>query len=230
MHISKLPNVFKVADVEQHPEWNKMVKFVFCVDKEIQKSTTARIYVLVVDREIIKIGGSADKGGILGTLNWYEGGFSGNPDDKGRTLGVPTALLAAIKLGRKVEVYMTFAPTFKVEVLGITENAEMEVSGYKQMETLWVNQFMSLNGGKAPILNMQESGERHPDEMLAAIQYYYSLVNAGATISGKGKRGKTKRPFTNEEKMELQRYINEAVDSYKSLFDNAENIDNMIEF
>lgn len=221
MKVSEIPGLFKVADVIPHNEWNRMVKFDFCVGTEIQKSPRARLYVLASDKEVIKIGGSADKGGIKGTLKWYQDGFAGNPDDKGRTLGVPTALLAEIQAGREVEVYMIFAPTFTFEVPGIVANAEMEVSGYKQMETLWVEQFITINDGHAPILNMQESGQRHPPQMLSAIEYYYSLLRMGATPSG---RGKGKRAFTPDEQNNLIRLVEAAVVAYSELFESS-NID-----
>lgn len=223
MQITEVKHVIKVADVEQHPEWNKMVKFTFCGERGIHTDPTNRVYIITSDGEIIKIGGSADAGGIKGTLTWYEMGFSGNPDDKGRTLGVPTALLAAIEVGRKVEVYMYHTPTVEIDLPTLTgEVVRRKVSiSYKDIEPIWVNDFKNHNNGKPPILNMQEAGIQHPEEMQEAILYYNSLTKAGKSVSGQSRRGKAKKAFTTEEKEILSDLIKKAVESYKRLFKNS---------
>ena len=53
--------------------------FVFLCDKNIQKKENGRIYFIVIDNEIYKIGSSECKGGIKNTFAFYEGGLGGSP-------------------------------------------------------------------------------------------------------------------------------------------------------
>ena len=213
MNISQVPAATKVADViANKSEWNKLVTFVFCVDKDIQTSSVARLYLLVSDGEIIKIGGSTQKTGIKGTLKWYEDAYSGSPDSRGRTLGVPTALRAEVNAGHKVEVYMCFTPCVEVDAPGITSNVKIMISGYKQMETLWIDQYKEANNGIAPILNIQENKDRHPEALFESLNHYHNLVGKGASTAQKPKPNN--RKFTQEEQTKQIELISKSIVAY----------------
>ena len=110
MKISQVKTAFKIADVK----WDhKSTKLDFCylnnikdengkpLPQSILKENLARVYLIVVDGVIYKIGGSQDAGGIKGTLRIYQdGGVKGRPSI--RSFGVWYLLFHQITKGRKI--------------------------------------------------------------------------------------------------------------------------------
>ena len=89
MHINEVKTAFKIADVKYIPGSTKL-EFAYLenlVDENgkslpstILKTNVSRVYLIVVDGIIKKIGASQDKGGIKGTFNIYkDGGVKGRP-------------------------------------------------------------------------------------------------------------------------------------------------------
>ena len=86
---NSVKTAFKIADVKYIPGSTKL-EFVYLenlVDENgkslpstILKTNVSRVYLIVVDGIIKKIGASQDKGGIKGTFNIYkDGGVKGRP-------------------------------------------------------------------------------------------------------------------------------------------------------
>lgn len=81
MHISEVKTAFKIADVEYVKDSTKL-NFNYLKDlkdennqplsQNILTQNVARVYLIVVDGEIKKIGGSQADGGIKSTLNIYK--------------------------------------------------------------------------------------------------------------------------------------------------------------
>ncbi|GAA9881280.1 hypothetical protein VN0666_14900 [Helicobacter pylori] len=87
MHISEVKTAFKIADVEYVKDSTKL-NFNYLKDlkdennqslsQNILTQNVARVYLIVVNGEIKKIGGSQADGGIKSTLNIYkDGGVKG---------------------------------------------------------------------------------------------------------------------------------------------------------
>ncbi|MGL2371492.1 hypothetical protein ACOWLM_07595 [Helicobacter pylori] len=92
MHISGVKTAFKIAGVEYVKDSTKL-NFNYLKDlkdennqslsQNILTQNVARVYLIVVDGEIKKIGGSQADGGIKSTLNIYkDGGVKGRPSIK----------------------------------------------------------------------------------------------------------------------------------------------------
>ncbi|GAA7889028.1 hypothetical protein BTM126_15230 [Helicobacter pylori] len=85
MHISEVKTAFKIADVEYVKDRTKL-NFNYLKDlkdennqslsQNILTQNVARVYLIVVNGEIKKIGGSQADGGIKSTLNIYKDGGS----------------------------------------------------------------------------------------------------------------------------------------------------------
>lgn len=109
MHISEVKTAFKIADVEYVKDSTKL-NFNYLKDlkdennqslsQNILTQNVARVYLIVVDGEIKKIGGSQADGGIKSTLNIYkDGGVKGRPSI--RSFGVWYFLYHTILTGAK---------------------------------------------------------------------------------------------------------------------------------
>ncbi len=85
MHISEVKTAFKIADVEYVKDSTKL-NFNYLKDlkdennqslsQNILTQNVARVYLIVVNGEIKKIGGSQADGGIKSTLNFIKMGES----------------------------------------------------------------------------------------------------------------------------------------------------------
>ncbi len=98
MHISEVKTAFKIADVEYVKDSTKL-NFNYLKDlkdennqplsQNILTQNVARVYLIVVNGEIKKIGGSQADGGIKSTLNIYkDGGVKGRPSIRSFGCGI----------------------------------------------------------------------------------------------------------------------------------------------
>ena len=93
-------------------DWNKDVP------KSYLKDNTSRIYYIVVNDVIYKIGSSSCNGGIRMTLESYRScGMSGQPSD--RTHGVHVLIREELDKGNKVEMYCTLSKQVKITMTEI---------------------------------------------------------------------------------------------------------------
>ena len=125
------------------------------------RKNEARVYFIVVNDVIAKIGGSNAKGGISGTIAPYCSGNGGRPSD--RTFGVNYLIEQELIKGSKVELYAQWMPSITANVPSLTGNKKISVSfSYKEMEEACVKEYLSLNNGLHPIWNFQEAGRPWP--------------------------------------------------------------------
>lgn len=78
--IWEVPNIIYIGNIVEKTTNSKgKWKLEYICEKEIQKKENGRIYFIIVDDQIYKIGSSECKGGIKNTFAFYEGGLGGSP-------------------------------------------------------------------------------------------------------------------------------------------------------
>ncbi|GAA8413329.1 hypothetical protein Hpkin62_14170 [Helicobacter pylori] len=175
MHISGVKTAFKIADVEYVKDSTKL-NFNYLKDlkdennqslsQNILTQNVARVYLIVVDGEIKKIGGSQADGGIKSTLNIYkDGGVKGRPSI--RSFGVWYFLYHTILTGDKIEFYMIYQPNFETQVKGLFGfHAIKDASiSYKLLEQACLTDYRNNNNDALPEWNVQEQGKDWPNDI-----------------------------------------------------------------
>lgn len=175
MKIQDVKTAFKIADVIWNGKGTRLLfKYLTVIKDEkgkvlsqnILTENVARVYLIVVNDEIYKIGGSQDKGGMKGTLRIYQdGGIKGRPSI--RSFGVWYFLFYTITRGAKIEIYMIYQENFTTNVKGllgfhVVNNAAIS---YKLMEECCINDFRKNERGAYPKWNIQEQGADWPLEI-----------------------------------------------------------------
>ncbi len=175
MHISQVNTAFKIADVEYVNNSTKL-NFNYLTDlkdengnplpKDILTKNYSRVYLIVVNGEIKKIGASQDKGGMKGTLSIYrDGGINGRPSI--RSYGVWYFLYSTILTGKKIEFYMIYHDDFETEVKGLfglhtVSNANINC---KVIEECCIIDYLSVENNNYPDWNIQEQGKDWPEDV-----------------------------------------------------------------
>ncbi|WRG27323.1 GIY-YIG nuclease family protein [Helicobacter pylori] len=175
MHISGVKTAFKIADVEYVKDSTKL-NFNYLKDlkdennqslsQNILTQNVARVYLIVVNGEIKKIGGSQVDGGIKSTLNIYkDGGVKGRPSI--RSFGVWYFLYHTILTGAKIEFYMIYQPNFETQVKGLFGfHAIKDASiSYKLLEQACLTDYRNNNNDALPEWNAQEQGKDWPNDI-----------------------------------------------------------------
>lgn len=169
MHISEVKTAFKIADVEYMKDSTKL-NFNYLKDlkdennqslsQNILTQNVARVYLIVVNGEIKKIGGSQADGGIKSTLNIYkDGGIKGRPNI--RSFGVWYFLYHTILTGAKIEFYMIYQPNFETQVKGLFGFCAIKDASisYKLLEQACLTDYRNNSNGALPEWNVQEQGK-----------------------------------------------------------------------
>jgi hypothetical protein len=165
MLITQIPNLFRVGHAQLLTESNtKLWNLVWDSNtpQNILTQDNGRIYFIVVNGQIFKIGYSDSQGGIKNTLTSYSSsGNSGRPSD--RTHGIHVLITEELLKGNKVEFYFTYLQSisYPLQLMdGNTKLIDVTPSG-KVLEvenlTLYKSQM-----GHYPIWNLQESGQPWP--------------------------------------------------------------------
>ncbi|PUB98916.1 GIY-YIG nuclease family protein [Helicobacter pylori] len=175
MHISEVKTAFKIADVEYVKDSTKL-NFNYLKDlkdennqslsQNILTQNVARVYLIVVDGEVKKIGGSQADGGIKSTLNIYkDGGIKGRPSI--RSFGVWYFLYHTILTGAKIEFYMIYQPNFETQVKGLFGfHAIKDASiSYKLLEQACLTDYRNNSHDALPEWNAQEQGKDWPNDI-----------------------------------------------------------------
>ncbi|RVZ40243.1 GIY-YIG nuclease family protein [Helicobacter pylori] len=175
MHISEVKTAFKIADVEYVKDSTKL-NFNYLKDlkdennqslsQNILTQNVARVYLIVVDGEIKKIGGSQADGGIKSTLNIYkDGGVKGMPSI--RSFGVWYFLYHTILTGAKIEFYMIYQPNFETQVKGLFGFHAIKGASisYKLLEQACLTDYRNNNNDALPEWNVQEQGKDWPNDI-----------------------------------------------------------------
>ncbi|PDX13338.1 GIY-YIG nuclease family protein [Helicobacter pylori] len=175
MHISEVKTAFKIADVEYVKDSTKL-NFNYLKDlkdennqslsQNILTQNVARVYLIVVNGEIKKIGGSQANGGIKSTLNIYkDGGVKGRPSV--RSFGVWYFLYHTILTGAKIEFYMIYQPNFETQVKGLFGFCVIKDASisYKLLEQACLTDYRNNSHDALPEWNVREQGKDWPNDI-----------------------------------------------------------------
>ncbi|GAA8479369.1 hypothetical protein KKKH31_15360 [Helicobacter pylori] len=170
MHISEVKTAFKIADVEYVKDSTKL-NFNYLKDlkdennqslsQNILTQNVARVYLIVVNGGIKKIGGSQADGGIKSTLNIYkDGGVKGRPSI--RSFGVWYFLYHTILTGAKIEFYMIYQPNFETQVKGLFGFCAIKDASisYKLLEQACLTDYRNNSNDALPEWNVARVRQR----------------------------------------------------------------------
>jgi hypothetical protein len=163
MKITQLQNVIRVGQIVRKEGHDQKLDLIADagITREQLKAEVGRVYMIVVDGTIFKIGGSQAKGGIKGTLGAYFTGFAKGMS--ARTYCVWNFMRQCIDRGETVEIYVVFAPLVTAEIPGPTGPVTVTIPvDFHTIEKSFVDFFVASEG-KHPFLNMQESAGRWED-------------------------------------------------------------------
>ncbi|MCH5322097.1 MAG: type II restriction endonuclease [Helicobacter sp.] len=200
MKISEVKTAFKIADVE-YVEGSTRLNFNYLKDlkdengnalpQKILTENVARVYLIVVDGEIKKIGGSQSKGGIKNTLSIYrDGGTKGRPGI--RSFGIWYFLYYTILEGKKIEFYMIYQENFEKDIKGLfgIKKVKNAYISYKLIKQSCVEDYLRIENGKYPEWNVQEQGMDWPTD----IKTEHAEILKNSSVRDKiVKRGEVKR-------------------------------------
>ena len=168
MNIKQVTTAHKVAEFTYNTGRGKApLALNWFVDKSIQKDTSGRVYLLVVDGIIKKIGGSADKGGIKGTMNAYAGGAAktkGRPSQTRHSICL--LIKQALDYGSQVDVYLIPSQRVRADVTGLFDTSPGLVAPFKEMEDKCVADYVRVEGAH-PEWNFKEAGNAFSAELQA---------------------------------------------------------------
>lgn len=200
MKISEVKTAFKIADVE-FVEGSTRLNFNYlkelkdengkALPQSILTQNVARVYLIVVDGEIKKIGGSQADGGIKSTLSIYrDGGIKGRPSI--RSFGIWYFLYHTILSGAKIEFYMIYQENFEKEIKGLFGRKKVQNAyiSYKLIEQCCVEDYLNAEGNKHPDWNVQEQGLDWPIEIK---DEHAELLKNSSTKQKNVKRKEVKR-------------------------------------
>lgn len=182
INVETIPNIKYIGDIIPKDTKSKgKWKLDYKCDKETQKQENGRIYFIVVNSEIYKIGSSACEGGIKTTFAFYEGGLGGSPSI--RTFGIHVLIQKELDAGNLLQIYALFIEPITIQISGITSTKEVTTyPDIKVLEDLCREDY-KLVYGKFPRWNFQENAEKWPDDINSS---YVAQVNARKTTFEKG--------------------------------------------
>jgi hypothetical protein len=174
MNIQEVKTAFKVADAVQDAEHKvRKMKFVFLdqirdekgnlLDKKILTDPAGRVYLLVSNGIIKKIGGSESKGGIRNTLSSYQSGLQGGPSI--RTYGIHRLIAEELEQGNEIEVYMITSQKARMKVKGLFGEEEIDVGAFRDMEERCKKDYR-VRMGENPPWNFKERNEDWRPDLL----------------------------------------------------------------
>lgn len=169
INITSVKNIVYIGDIVEKTTTSKgKWKLDYKCDKIIQKKENGRIYFIIVDGEIYKIGSSECKGGIKTTFAFYEGGLGGSPSI--RTFGIHLLIQELLNSGKKIQIYALFNEPIKVEIIGLLSTIEkITYPQIKEMEDLCRVDYKKIYG-KYPKWNFQENAEEWPEHIKLAYK------------------------------------------------------------
>ncbi len=172
MNIKDVKTAIKVGDFAlRQNHRNKIdLKYLPDLSNKILTDDSARIYLIVQDGIIKKIGGSASKGGIKATMIFYISAMTGSP-------GVPRFVLhllieRALRDKSKVELFMITSPRTLAKISGLFGYKRVEIASFKEMEDLCKSDYYSKEK-KYPDWNFQENHKSYPPELARRHNLYH---------------------------------------------------------
>jgi len=139
------------------------------ISKDVLKDNAGRVYLLVKEGKIMKIGGSISKGGIKSTMSFYVSANTGRPSI--RSFGINQLVYEATLKGEEVSVYMITSEQVSAPVKGLFGSETLTISAFKEMEEKCIADYVASEDN-FPAWNYQEAGkawEQYIQEEHAAI-------------------------------------------------------------
>ena len=144
MNIKEVKTANKIGDfVLRVGHRNKIdIWYLPSLSNKILTDDSARIYLIVRDGIIKKIGGSASKGGIKATMVFYVSAMTGSP-------GVPRFVVHllienALRQKSRVELFMITSPRTMAKVSGLFGYKKLEIASFKEMEDFCKSDYYSI--------------------------------------------------------------------------------------
>jgi len=173
MNIKDVKTAFKIADVvldKKHKQNHIKINFLSEIinekeeklEKSILQNNAGRVYIIVVDGVIKKIGGSQSKGGIKATLSFYQSAMQGGPSL--RSYGIHLLITEALEKGKKVEIYMITSQSVKASVKGLFSEEKKNTNVFKEMENKCKEDYKKIEGD-FPEWNYQERAVPWPKKI-----------------------------------------------------------------
>src|SRR3989344_6660230 len=154
MNIKKVKTATKIGNFFlRSGHRNKIdLNYLPSLSRKFLTDDAARIYLVVQNGIIKKIGGSASKGGIKATMSFYVGAMTGSP-------GVPRfighlLIEKALRKKSKVELYMITSPKPLARVSGLFGYKKVPIASFKEMEDLCKSDYIAKEG-RYPDWNFQ---------------------------------------------------------------------------
>lgn len=171
MNIKDVKTAIKVGDfvLIEHPRNKIGIEYLPSVSSETITDDSARIYLIVQDGIIKKIGGSSSKGGIKATMSFYISAMTGSP---GRPRFIGHLLIYDALIESRVELYMITSPKVLATVNGLFGSKQVEIASYQEMENFCKSDYYSTEG-KYPDWNFQENHTPYPRELEDQFMLYH---------------------------------------------------------
>ena len=151
----KIGEVYLWEDTND-PDYDRKLRISYEKDlsNSFLKEQQTIVYLIVVDGEIYKIGGSSTASGFKGLLGLYM-----------RTTGAPGSnryivnrlMHKYLEEGKRVEFYAVYIPSYMREIP--TPDGPVfkrTVDTHTTMESEWISKYREKNNGEYPIWNFQE--------------------------------------------------------------------------
>lgn len=178
MNIKDVKTAVKIGDfILRGNQKNKIdIRYSPNIDKKILTDNSARIYLIIQNEIIKKIGGSASKGGIRATMVPYISAMTGSP-------GAPRFVVhllieKALRNKSKVELFMITSPRTLAKVSGLFGYKRVAIASFKEMENLCKSDYYSREK-KYPDWNFQENHQPYPPELAREHNLYHQKRLSG---------------------------------------------------
>jgi len=136
----------------------KLLDCIWIDDKEIINNDNTRIYIITVNDEIKKIGGSLCKGGIKNTMSFYFSANTGKPSLS--RFSVMKEIEKELNKNNIVEIYVSFIEPIIVEINGLFGKKKViNRLSYKESEDFCKEEYYNIHQ-KYPDWNWQENNNR----------------------------------------------------------------------
>ena len=172
MNIREVKTAIKIGDfVLKKKHRNKIdIKYLSNLSNKKLTDDSARIYLIVQDGIIKKIGGSASKGGIKATMMFYVSAMTGSP-------GVPRFIVhllieKALRNKSKIELFMITSPRTLAKVSGLFGYKKVAIASFKEMENLCKSDYYSREE-RYPDWNFQENHNPYPSKLARKHNLYH---------------------------------------------------------
>ncbi len=172
MNIQEVKTAIKIGDFFlRRNHSNKIdIRYLPDLSKKVLTDNSARIYLIVQDGIIKKIGGSASKGGIKATMMFYISAMTGSP-------GVPRfvghlLVEKALRNKSRVELFMITSPKTLAKISGLFGYKKVEIASFKEMEDLCKSDYYSKEK-RYPDWNFQENHMPYPPALAKKHNIYH---------------------------------------------------------